>query len=1023
MRPLRLKVENFTCFNNGPVEVDFTSLELFAITGRTGAGKSSILDAMIFALYGSVPRIGAKGLSELISLGRERMAVVFDFSVGLRSFRATRIVRRTGPSQARLDELTGGQPRPVMSGVRETGSEIARLLGVPYDTFIQAVVLPQGQFATFLKSAPGERRGILRELLRLQVYETMRNLVSRRRDDLDIQLKLMERQLAEDFASVTPEALEALRCEEKELAGQIHQITDELATAERKLAQLRSRREKTQELEHRRTLVADLAVQEPRIKVLTARIEQARRAAPLQPLIEAASSAASWCKKAENAARTARDKRDFLNAGERKLRTELQRTRRKAKALPELRKRIAELDQVLGRLKSRDALRNRLSQTKGRGRRLKSELDDAKARERRAGETVRRSGIVLAKATRQLDGVRYDAELDRKLDAVRNRATLIAALRDGVAAKAEDAQQAGQRVEHCRAVVERANAAAQRAQKRLERVCERTTELQSALEQARRSHATAILRRQLRPGMPCPVCEGSVAELPAPLELPDLCQLEERFAKAREDEAHARAAAREKGEAAAGAQTAAQEADRAARRIGRQLEQARANLVKVERELEADVGGLVANESGATIERRILNATRRVAGQKSSHDCAARMRELAQKKFDDASRAFDQASAETKRVADLLAQVGVEVDGLKAETSQVNSEIVEITAARDPKAERERLAAICSDLDRALANVTQAHANTAKALSAAAATIAQAARAAAQAALDVKRTDGKAHQAAKNAGFADVTLAAKAVLSNAEIARAERRASTWQRETELNARRVAELAGQLVEGGVSAETLGTQERVFNERKGAYDRATGERARRQEQIRQLALRLERARSLRRKLESCRRSHGLYAQLADDLRSDRFQAFLLRDIFRDLVRGASQRLWELSARYRLHWEDENFHVVDYDNGRQPRPADTLSGGETFMTALALALELSEQIQLVSGAVKLSSLFIDEGFGTLDPESLDAAAGAIENLPTAGRMVGIITHIEEFSERLPACIRVEKRASGSHIQVEVN
>ncbi len=211
MRPLRLNIENFTCFGNGPVEVDFTSLELFAITGRTGAGKSSLLDAMIFALYGSVPRIGAKGLSELISLGRDRMAVVFDFSVGIRTFRATRIVRRTGAPEARLDDLTAGQARPIASGVRETALEITRLLGVPYDTFIQTVVLPQGQFATFLKSAPGERRGLLRELLHLQVYETMRNVVSRRRDDLDIQLKLMERQLAEDFAGVTPEARQALR--------------------------------------------------------------------------------------------------------------------------------------------------------------------------------------------------------------------------------------------------------------------------------------------------------------------------------------------------------------------------------------------------------------------------------------------------------------------------------------------------------------------------------------------------------------------------------------------------------------------------------------------------------------------------------------------------------------------------------------------------------------------------------------------------------------------------------------------
>ncbi len=315
MRPLRLKLENFTCFGHGPVEVDFTSLELFAITGRTGAGKSSLLDAMIFALYGSVPRIGAKGLSELISMGRERMNVVFDFSVATRSFRATRIVRRTGTSEARLDELSGEQARPLASGVRETAGEITRLLGVPYDTFIQAVVLPQGQFATFLKSAPGHRRGILRELLRLQVYETMRTLVSRRRDDLDLRSKLLERQLAEDFAGVTPEALDDLRCGEKLLAGEVRELTAELERAERKLAELRSRREKTQELEQRQSLVAQLGAQEPRIRLLTAKIEQARCATPLLPLVEAANQASFRCSQADDCAVTARRERDLLQGG------------------------------------------------------------------------------------------------------------------------------------------------------------------------------------------------------------------------------------------------------------------------------------------------------------------------------------------------------------------------------------------------------------------------------------------------------------------------------------------------------------------------------------------------------------------------------------------------------------------------------------------------------------------------------------------------------------------------------------
>ena len=79
MRPLKLRLENIACFRGGPKELDFTGLELFAIAGPTGAGKSSLVDTMISALYGSVPRIGRRGITEIISLGADRMAVTFDF--------------------------------------------------------------------------------------------------------------------------------------------------------------------------------------------------------------------------------------------------------------------------------------------------------------------------------------------------------------------------------------------------------------------------------------------------------------------------------------------------------------------------------------------------------------------------------------------------------------------------------------------------------------------------------------------------------------------------------------------------------------------------------------------------------------------------------------------------------------------------------------------------------------------------------------------------------------------------------
>ena len=107
---------------------------------------------------------------------------------------------------------------------------------------------------------------------------------------------------------------------------------------------------------------------------------------------------------------------------------------------------------------------------------------------------------------------------------------------------------------------------------------------------------------------------------------------------------------------------------------------------------------------------------------------------------------------------------------------------------------------------------------------------------------------------------------------------------------------------------------------------------------------------------------------------------------------------------------------------DNAGERRRAETLSGGETFLASLALALELSEQVQRAAGSVPLGSLFIDEGFGSLDSETLDTVAGAVESLQAGGRMVGIITHIVELTERLPARLVVEKTAAGAKVSVQL-
>jgi exonuclease SbcC len=290
MRPLKLALEGFTCFRDKQ-ELDLSELKLFAIAGPTGAGKSSLLDAMTFALYGRVPRLKGKP-AEMVSLGRDRLAVTFEFASGGRTFRLARTLRRARGADAQLDELLGSVERPLAGGVREVDAAIERILGLPYEAFTQAVVLPQGEFAHFLKSEPREQREILRELLRLQVYERMREHAANQARDLGIERRGLEARIGQDYAGATPAALAQLEERARASRSQLESLAVDLDARRREHDQLRVRRAHTQDLEAKGEQLAALRAREGDRRTDAARLEAARRASPLLPLIESAAGAA-----------------------------------------------------------------------------------------------------------------------------------------------------------------------------------------------------------------------------------------------------------------------------------------------------------------------------------------------------------------------------------------------------------------------------------------------------------------------------------------------------------------------------------------------------------------------------------------------------------------------------------------------------------------------------------------------------------------------------------------------------------
>jgi DNA repair protein SbcC/Rad50 len=203
-----------------------------------------------------------------------------------------------------------------------------------------------------------------------------------------------------------------------------------------------------------------------------------------------------------------------------------------------------------------------------------------------------------------------------------------------------------------------------------------------------------------------------------------------------------------------------------------------------------------------------------------------------------------------------------------------------------------------------------------------------------------------------------------------------------------------------------------------------DRAAGEEAVRRAQIaKEFAAKLDKRRALENEIDGADAEHRLFKDLALHLRRDRIVDYLQAEALAALAGAGSDRLSELSGgRYRLGFDDDRFFVVDSWNGEERRNIRTLSGGETFLASLSLALALSEQVQLLAVTEKhrLDSLFLDEGFGTLDAETLEVVVAAIEQLGGDGRLVGVITHVTELADRMPMKIQVQKSPRGSRLEV---
>ncbi|MBV1799815.1 AAA family ATPase [Siccirubricoccus sp. G192] len=1002
MRPLSLTLQAFSAYG-GRQEIDFGQLgehRLFLIAGPTGAGKTTVLDGICYALFGESsggPERGAGHLRSHHAAAAMATEVTLDFALGQEQWRICRRPTQMRPKQrgggfveerssVALSRLTG--PGNPLERDAEVRARVTELLGYHAAEFRQVVLLPQGRFRELLSAGPGARQEILRTLFRTDLYERIQARLKEQADSAEktmAQWSARRRVLIDQAGAADLASAEAARGAMQQALTEAEAAREAAALREREAAALaEAGRRAAETLAAREAAEAGLAALTARAAAVAAdraRLDAARRADRLRGEAEAARQARQA---ADQAAAQATADAARASAAQQALAAATAALADAPAREAEARAAAAESIRLQGLLD----LAERVATAAMALQEARTAAQAAKSRHDAAAATAATASTAAEAADRALaerEAVAAQAE--------RHRLGLEAATRQAADATALD--QALRALARCQAALPPARAALAEAE--AAHAASRAARLEAAQRLAA-EHA-AVLAAGLQPGAPCPVCGGTHHPTPAQPEsgpLPDLALLDAAEARA----AAALDAARAKAQAAEGALRLA-EAEQAARRdrLGANaappagaLAEAKAALATAEAALRA-LPGLRQAQAAARAEA--LAATQALEGASAAERAAALALSVAEATHADRLAALPPGAGSTEALRSAIAGTAATARGLEAALG------------------RQREA-------RAAAEAAATAAEAAAAASARAAEAAATARATRRVALEA---------AARAAGFADLGSFAAALIEPAETDALAAEVSRF--DAAMAAAEAAAVQARAAAAGLTTPDLPALEAALavagTAAREAADAATTRRNALEAQDRLLA----EITATEHRLAESQADYGLKRDLADLARGNNpkklnLEGFVLRSLFDEALAAANRRLrGMLGGRYAIRRREEplsgraavglDIEVLDQWND-QARPAGTLSGGEGFCASLALALGLADTVQAHAGARRIDSLFIDEGFGSLDGDTLETAMEVLTGLHGQDRLVGVISHVAGLRDWIPARLDVTPGRRGS-------
>jgi exonuclease SbcC len=1002
--------------------VDFAALSaggLFLLEGPTGAGKSTVIDAIVFALYGKVASASASEdrLRSAFAADDTETVVELVFETGAGVYRVRRTpayerAKRRGTGRARqqatvqLWRLTGAPELPrdgdeppagelLSTRLDEAGAELTRVVGLDRAQFVQTMVLPQGEFAAFLRADPEQRRGLLQRIFGTEVYEQVQQRLDELRREAqrgvtDARAYLQEcvarfagasgadedtvavlRDAAADDTAAVPALVE------ERLAALRQQVDEARLLATRAAAHAAEVRNAAQAAAERLRLVRRrVALLDEQLRLESAaeqhaadvaRVDVARRAAVVRPALRglddavgARSGARKELRAALDAAPTGLAPGDADSAlADPGLPGALHAVREAGAALVATLARVVEIEDALPRReRERDRLRDELEARV----RVMAEADALLA-----GRPAERVALV----ERLDDAADLAATAPARARDLADAQAVLGAVRDLVGAEQDLA-----------AAVEARSAAATTARAAVQE--------EARLRTARLDGFAGELAAGLVADEPCPVCGSAEHPHPAPLGADHV----------REEDV-----------------TAAEQRRRAAEQAVNACDGTVVALTARCAGLRERIEGLTAVEDTAGLVEAAADRVRLRQDDLAEAEAAALARDRLKASVTEHDRDTEQLRSDRVRLGDAHVEAS---HALARAEQQIAADRVEVEQARE-------------DHPTVLARqgAEQARVDGAAGVLAALDRCAQSDRA----------VTARAEELAgllDEQGFADEDAARAAVAAGTDAAAAERA-------VQAHRAAVARVADGLAEPEVAAVADEDPAAVAGQVAALDDALARTRAEadvaaaalgsvqdRAERAEAAAVHVGAATAALTAAASAAGPVTRMARLAGGADSDNARAlslatYVLVRRFEDVVAAANDRLREMSdGRYELERSDEKedvrsrrtglaMRVLDHTTGagRDPR---TLSGGETFYVALCLALGMADVVTAEAGGVELGTLFIDEGFGSLDPHTLDAVLGELGRLRAGGRVVGVVSHVEAMKQAVAERIEVRRRGDGS-------